>query len=169
MSDVDFERLQAFADETSPPQRKVTAKNTVPAINNGTIYWGAGLVGAAIVFMIVTRVISGNSFAGDLLILGSMGVMVCGIIFCLSALGAYFLRKHQHGTAKTEPGWVAAQVVDRQFDASIETGGDFVFLELLDGRRVRLQPVSANAKATKAGDIGWVLYKNNQLIEFAPE
>ena len=169
MSDVDFERLQAFADQTSPPRRQAVDRKTVPMINNGTIYWGAGLIGLAIVFMIITRFIGGQSFAGDILVLGSMGVMVCGMIFCLSALGAYFLRKHQDKSDKAEPGWVAAMVMDRQFDASIETGGDFVFLELLDGRRVRLKPVGEDAKLAKTGDVGWVRYRKDQLIDFAPE
>lgn len=169
MSDVDFERLQAFADQTSPPKKMLERRKTVPAINNGTIYWGAGLVGAAVIFMIVTRFIGGQSFAGDILVLGSMGVMVCGIIFCLSALGAYFLRQQQEKSVQAQSGWVAAMVMDRQFDASVETGGDFVFLELLDGRRVRLKPASESAKAVKTGDVGWVRYQKDQLLDFVPE
>merc|ERR1711916_55107 len=170
MSDVDFERLQAFANNTTPPRREAAPMKTVPAINNGTLIWGGGLVGFAIIMMLVVMVIGGASFAGDVLMLGTMGVLACGVIFCLSALGAYVLREMQAKKVSTSrTSWVAAQIVDRQFDASIETGGDFVFLELLDGRRVRLLPQSSEAKAAKVGDVGWASYKGDKLLDFAAE
>lgn len=170
MSDVDFERLQAFADGSAPPQRKAAPMKTVPAINRGTLIWGGALIGFAVIMMLVVMVTSGASFAGDVLMLGAIGVLSCGIVFCLSALGAYVLREMQAKKVSAGPGWVAAQIVDRQFDAaSSGSGQDLIFLELLDGRRVRLEPQSADAKAARVGDVGWASYKGDKLLDFATE
>ncbi|MAT35713.1 MAG: hypothetical protein CMK06_11355 [Ponticaulis sp.] len=169
MTDANYERLHAFAEDNRPPRSKGIQGKTVPPITQGTIYWGAGLVGIALIFMLVVRLIGGDSFAGDILVLGTIGVLICGIIFCLSALGAYALRRHQLKKAGTSnSGWVAALVVDRQYDAS-DAGTDFVFIELIDGRRVRLKPQSERAMDARKGEVGWASYRQDRLMDFVPE
>ena len=169
MSDIDYDKLQSFADGATPPRRESAPKRLLPAINNGTLILGGGLIGLALIFMLVTRIVGGESFAGDILVLGSMGVLACGIVFCLSALGAYLYNQMKTRSATAQPGWVAAIVVDRQFDAASEAGSDFIFMDLVDGRRVRLQPVDGAARGAKAGDVGWISYKGDALLDFVPE
>lgn len=166
MTNSDLDRLEAFARQSSPPAR-TSRKKSVPAINSGTIYWAAGFVAVAIIYLVVVKLMAGTTFIGDLLFMGGLGVALCALIYCLSALGAYLYRQRQSGGGKKDPAWVAALVRDRQFDASAETAGDFVFLELLDGRRVRLEPKSDAARAVQAGDIGWALYRSETLFDFA--
>lgn len=163
------DRLQDFADRSSPPPRPVAARSRVPNINQRTIYWGAGMVGVAIVLMIIIRIIGGSSFGGDILVLGGVGVLLCGMMFCASALGAWYYNDNKRKQSKSGPNWVPAAVVDRQIDASGPEAVVFVFLELTDGRRIRLQPVSASARAAGVDDIGWAAFRNSQLLDFITE
>lgn len=168
MTNSDFDRLEAFAQSSSPPVQTVKRK-TVKPLNRGTMYWGAGLVGVAIVYTLIVKLVAGTSFIGDILFLGGMGLLFLGVLFGLSALGAYWYNGRAEGEKRSGPAWVAAIVRDRQFDAAGEGGTDFIFLELLDGRRVRLEPKGANAQAAQTGDIGWALYRGEILVDFAAE
>ncbi|MAF57528.1 hypothetical protein [Ponticaulis sp.] len=168
MSNSDLDRLEAFARRTSPPKQE-KAEVRVPAINQRTLYWAGGFVAVAVLYLIIVKVTAGTTFVGDLLFMGGMGLTACALIYCLSALGAYLYRQHKEGSSKPAGAWVAALVRERQFVAASDEAGDFVFLELVDGRRVRLEPKSEKAKATKAGDIGWAQYRGETLFDFAPE
>lgn len=168
MTNSDFVRLEAFARRSSPPQR-AAKKDKVRPVNRGTVIWAAGFVAVAVLYLVVVKVMAGTTFVGDLLMMGGIGLAACALVYCLSALGAYLYRLRKSGGSKADPAWVAALVRDRQFDASSEGEGDFVFLELLDGRRVRLEPKNEAAKAAKTGDLGWALYRRETLFDFAPE
>lgn len=168
MSTSVLDRLQDFTDRSDPP-RRAAAESRVPEINQRTIYWGAGLVGAAIILMILIRLIGGSSFAGDVLSLGGIGVLFCGFLFCVSALGAWYYNKRKKSQTSTQPAWVAAAIVDRQIDASSDNARIFLFLELMDGRRVRVEPLSEAGRQAVSGTVGWASYRDNKLIDFIAE
>lgn len=166
MTDTDFDRLQAFMASSTPPARALP-KKTVPAINRGTLYWCGGFMAIAVIFLLYFQVIAPETFINDLMGFGGIGLLLCAIVFCLSAGGAYGYRELQARKVQSAPGWTAAVVKDRQFDAAADA--DFVFLELKDGRRVRVIPESEGAKAARPGDVGWASYKGERLVDFVTE
>ena len=166
MTDTDFDRLQAFMASSTPPARALP-KKTVPAINRGTLYWCGGFMAIALIFLLYFQVIAPETFINDLMGFGGLGLLFCAIVFCLSAAGAYGYRELQYRKMQSAPGWVGAVVKDRQFDAA--EGADFIFLELKDGRRVRVVAQGEAGRDLRAGDVGWASYKGDRLFDFVTE
>ncbi len=160
-----YEQLVRFTRTHAPPQT-ATRRSRVRPASRMEMYIAAGMLALPIILIILNGLIAGDSFIGDILNFGLMGVFLVGIVYALSVAGSMILSKRGSPPAVK---WVAAVVLeqDTRFDEGIPV--DYVVLELEDGRRVTLKTDSDTSDRAQMGTIGWANIEKSTLVRFVAE
>jgi hypothetical protein len=156
------ERLKKWARLSQPPIRK--ARRRIPGSSIGRIIGGVVFIIFGRVFMdtiIEGRKFKQEHFPGSLAPLDQIFSFVPHVLFFIGlALIITAVFRAIQGLRGGEP--VAAAVLDRESRKNNIT----VHLQTVDGRRLKLAPVTRAARNVYSGDLGWAYVSGGLLIDF---
>lgn len=156
-------KIERFAASHKPPVSPAPRSRVKPAGRNTQIASGA-LMGVPVVLLVLTRLIGGESFLGDILSFGLIGFICVALLYALSTWGSVYFANRKSRSADT---WVAVGVLDRQKDYETGIPVDVIHLELEDGRRITVTAETELAERVEPGAVGWASIQNARLLKFA--
>ena len=165
MSTSRYEQIEAFTDTHEPPRAETRGSRVKPAANYELIIAGALTLGA-LVLILLTKLIGGASFMGDILTIGLIGLFCVGVVYALSTAGAWYMARR--GSAP-QISWTAVAILDKEKSYEDSIPVEHLHLELKDGRRVAVTAEPEIAARAEPGDIGWAHLEKTRMTRFVSD
>ncbi len=157
------EKIERFAATVQKPQSPVV-HSKVKEAGRKTKIASVAFVVVPLVLILLTKLIGGRSFMGDILSFGFTGLFVLGILYAASVWGGYYFANR---SARQTEKWVAVGILERQKNYDDGIPVEMVHLELADGRRVTLKAEAAIAERAEPGTVTWATIKTPYLTKLA--